>query len=185
MCLQLVDSFLIKCTPAFVSLFQILGQNKARQREKMAHVFEEFASFQDEADNLDSILHSFFVQQKLSFVHYGCFGSWILNHNLALMSQFLLSGFELELFAKYECHYIYWYLCEIILNWQMSTLNRVDNFIMTNEINFLPKNAKKPKKKTSIFEKEILLKTADRHMFSAFYQVCEFNKNLLDLKILN
>lgn len=148
-----------------------MGHNKARQREKIAHVFEEFASFQDEAENLDSILHSFFVQQKLSLVHYGCFGNWIMNHNLNLMSHFLLSGFELELFAKYECHYIYWYLCEIILNWQMSTLNRVDNFLMTNEINFLPKNAKKPKKKKSFFEKETLLKTADRHMFSAFYQV--------------
>lgn len=47
-CLQLVDNFLNKCTPSFVTLFQILGHNKARQREKMAHVFEEFASFQEE-----------------------------------------------------------------------------------------------------------------------------------------
>lgn len=119
---------------------------------------------------MDSILHSFFVQQKLSMIHYGCFGSWILNHNLTMMSIFLISGFELELFAKYECHYVYWYLCEIILNWQTSTLNRVDNCLMTNEINFMPKNAKKPKKKKSVFEKEIMFQTADRHMFSAFYQ---------------
>lgn len=85
------------------------------------------------ADNLDSIFNSMIIQQKLPIPNLPCFSSWILFNNLNLMYLYLISGFELELFSKFEYHYVYWYLCEIILNWQTNTLTRVDNFLLTLE----------------------------------------------------
>lgn len=43
-----MDSFLSKCSPVFTNLIQILGNNKARQREKFAHILEDFANLQEE-----------------------------------------------------------------------------------------------------------------------------------------
>ncbi len=75
------------------------------------------------------------MQHKSSTNHLACFGSWVLYNSLSTMSLYLLSGFELELYSKYEYHYIYWYICEIILNWQINTLYRTENFLINNEQN--------------------------------------------------
>lgn len=45
---QLVDNFLNKCSPVFTNLLQILGHNKARQREKLGQILEDFANLQEE-----------------------------------------------------------------------------------------------------------------------------------------
>ena len=88
------------------------------------------------AENLDRILYSFLTQQKSQITHLAHFGSWILNNNLSIMNHFLVSGLELDLFSKFEYPYVYWYLCEVVLNWQISTLKTLDNFLQTNELNF-------------------------------------------------
>jgi hypothetical protein len=44
----LLENFFNKCSPVFVNLIQILGNNKARQREKFAHILEDLASLQEE-----------------------------------------------------------------------------------------------------------------------------------------
>jgi hypothetical protein len=89
------------------------------------------------------------------------------------MHLYLLLGFELDLYAKFEYHYIYWYICEIILNWQINTLNRTENSLAASEQIFsISKTNKKTKKKTKTFyEKDIAILTANRHMHSAYYQV--------------
>jgi hypothetical protein len=151
-CIHFVDAFLNKCSPMFLALIQILGHNKARQREKLGNIIEDLATLQEEADNLDRILDSFFSQQKTNNQsHLAYFGSWILFNNLTIMNLYLVSGFELDLFSKFEYPYVYWYLFEVILNWQMSTLTRMDNFLLTNELNFpviQPKIIKSPKVKS-------------------------------------
>ena len=48
------------------------------------------------------------MQQKSTQTHIACFGSWILNNSLNIMILYLLFGFELELYSKYEYHFIYW-----------------------------------------------------------------------------
>ena len=85
------------------------------------------------ADNVDRILHSWLTQQKSPINHLACLGSWLLYNSLNVMHLYLLLGFELELYAKFEYHYIYWYICEIILNWQINTLNRTENSLNISE----------------------------------------------------
>lgn len=43
-----VDTFLSHCTRPFANLLQLCGHNRARQRDKLAHLLEEFTALQDE-----------------------------------------------------------------------------------------------------------------------------------------
>lgn len=45
---EYVDSFLLHCVSLFGSLLQLSGHNRARQRDKLAHLLEDFATLQDE-----------------------------------------------------------------------------------------------------------------------------------------
>lgn len=43
-----VDSFLSHCSRPFTLFLQLCGHNRARQRDKLAHLLEEFTTLQDE-----------------------------------------------------------------------------------------------------------------------------------------
>lgn len=43
-----VDTFLSHCTRPFANFLQLCGHNRARQRDKLAHLLEEFTAVQDE-----------------------------------------------------------------------------------------------------------------------------------------
>lgn len=43
-----VDTFFHHCTSIFGSLVQLSGHNRARQRDKLAHLLEDFANLHDE-----------------------------------------------------------------------------------------------------------------------------------------
>lgn len=48
------------------------------------------------------------LKQEPQRQHLACLGTWVLYHNLRIMIQYLLSGFELELYSMHEYYYIYW-----------------------------------------------------------------------------
>jgi len=175
-CKSLVDTLMAKCAAVFLTLTQIMGNNRARQREKLGQILEDFAVLQEHADNVDRALDSYMTQSKMNQSHLACYGSWILHNSLSIMTLYLLHGFELELYSTYEYHYIYWYLNEVLLNWHAITLNRVENLINSMaEMNLNAaggsKNAKKgSKKKKSAYERELTQLYAHRHMCSALYQ---------------
>lgn len=45
---EFVDMFLLHCGRPFVQLIQLCGHNRARQRERLAHLLEDFSNLQDE-----------------------------------------------------------------------------------------------------------------------------------------
>ncbi|GAB1298268.1 N-alpha-acetyltransferase 35, NatC auxiliary subunit [Apodemus speciosus] len=104
-----IDSFVTHCVRVqpFCSLVQIHGHNRARQRDKLGHILEEFATLQDEAEKVDAALHTMLLKQEPQRQHLACLGTWVLYHNLRIMIQYLLSGFELELYSMHEYYYIY------------------------------------------------------------------------------
>ncbi|XP_023554940.1 N-alpha-acetyltransferase 35, NatC auxiliary subunit [Octodon degus] len=102
-----IDSFVTHCVRPFCSLIQIHGHNRARQRDKLGHILEEFATLQDEAEKVDAALHTMLLKQEPQRQHLACLGTWVLYHNLRIMIQYLLSGFELELYSMHEYYYIY------------------------------------------------------------------------------
>jgi len=46
-----VENFLKHCSRSFIQLIQLCGHNRARQRDKLAHLLEDFAELQDEVQN--------------------------------------------------------------------------------------------------------------------------------------
>lgn len=130
---ECLEIFFTRCIKPMFFLIQINGHNRARQRDKLAQVLEELASLQYEADRVDNFLNLLYSKQETSFSHLGYLSTWVLYHILRVMIQYLLSGFELELYSVHEYSYIYWYLYEFLFNWMVSTLNRARTFIADQE----------------------------------------------------
>jgi len=114
----------------------VTGHNRARQRDKWAHQLEELASLQDEAEKLDGFIHNMMLKTDSAWVYRACISSWVLYQTLRVMIRYILSGLELELYSEHEYHYIFWYLCEGLFNWLLSTLSRADSFFTEHEALF-------------------------------------------------
>merc|ERR1711936_186518 len=53
-----LDTFFSQCCRPFGLLLQATGHNRARQRDKISQLLEEFSSVQEEADRLDNMLNT-------------------------------------------------------------------------------------------------------------------------------
>ncbi|KAG7246930.1 hypothetical protein CRUP_023194, partial [Coryphaenoides rupestris] len=94
---------------------------------------DSFVTHCSRAEKVDAALHSLLMKLEPQRQHLACLGTWILYHNLRIMIQYLLSGFELELYSMHEYYYIYWYLSEFLYAWLMSTLSRAESSQMAEE----------------------------------------------------
>ncbi|XP_054724414.1 N-alpha-acetyltransferase 35, NatC auxiliary subunit-like [Uloborus diversus] len=171
---EYVETFLSHCVRPFCTLVQISGHNRARQRDKLSHLLEEMAALQEEADKVDAFLHNLSAKTENSMPHLACFGTWILYHTLKVMIQYLLSGFELELYSSHEYVYIFWYLHEFLYGWIVSSLYRANTFLGDFDDQYYSKgrNAKrnKKKKKTQLHKKEITLYQAYQNLCGGCYK---------------
>ncbi|XP_043265952.1 N-alpha-acetyltransferase 35, NatC auxiliary subunit [Colletes gigas] len=173
---EYVDSFMSHCVSLFSSLLQLTGHNRARQRNKLAHLLEEFAALQDEAERVDAFLHTLSLKSITPRSHLACFGTWILYHTLRIMVMYLLSGFELELYSVHEYHYIFWYLYEFLYGWLVSAITRADTFLKEqDEQNDARKGrrARKNNKKKSTprpYNLEILMYQAMQNICGGYYK---------------
>ncbi|XP_014293858.1 N-alpha-acetyltransferase 35, NatC auxiliary subunit [Halyomorpha halys] len=170
-----LECFLGHCVRPFSNLIQLCGHNRARQRDKLAHLLEDFANLQDEAERVDAYLHSLSKKCENVRPHLACFGTWVLYHTLRVMIMFLLSGFELELYSTHEYHYIFWYLYEFLYGWLVSSLSRADAFLseqeILNEQNKTKRRCKsKLKKKARPYAKEITINQALQNMCGGYYK---------------
>ena len=116
---------------------QTFGHNKARQRDKIPTLLEEFALVQEEADKLDTMLNAVVstgqspgAQTNSNMLY---LSTWLLYHVLRLMIRYILSGFELELFSVHEYPYMYWYLYELLYPWLTTCLHRADSCLLDYE----------------------------------------------------
>ncbi|XP_029035765.1 N-alpha-acetyltransferase 35, NatC auxiliary subunit [Osmia bicornis bicornis] len=176
---EYVDSFLSHCVSVFGSLLQLTGHNRARQRDKLAHLLEDFATLQDEAERVDGFLHTLCSKIDTHRSHLACFGTWILYHTLRVMVMYLLSGFELELYSVHEYHYIFWYLYEFLYGWLVSAITRADTFLIDQDVHNDThkgrggkKSAKNKKKKSTPrpYDLEILMYQAMQNICGGYYK---------------
>ncbi|XP_009574219.1 PREDICTED: N-alpha-acetyltransferase 35, NatC auxiliary subunit-like [Fulmarus glacialis] len=116
------------------------------------------------------------LKQEPQRQHLACLGTWVLYHNLRIMIQYLLSGFELELYSMHEYYYIYWYLSEFLYAWLMSTLSRADSSQMAEERIMEEqqkgRSSKKTKKKKKVrpLSREITMSQAYQNMCAGMYK---------------
>ena len=176
---EYVDSFMTHCISLFGNLLQLTGHNRARQRDKLAHLLEDFATLQDEAERVDGYLQTLFVKSVPPKSHLACFGTWILYHTLRVMVMYLLSGFELELYSVHEYHYIFWYLYEFLYGWLVSAISRADTFLIDQDAHNdahkgrgAKKSAKNKKKKSTPrpFDLEIWMYQAMQNICGGYYK---------------
>ncbi len=139
-------AFIGKASRVMISLIQAHGHNRARQRERLGDILEEFGNLQDEADKADSELNQILQEIDNKRQHLACFGSWVLLHALEIMVEYILLGFELELFNPHEFHYVYWYL-DFLSGWGINCFSRAERLVMAQEQHIEKKCGKKDKKR--------------------------------------
>lgn len=123
---------------AMYTFLQTCGFNRARQRDRLVRLLDDFVNLQDEAERVDAYLHSLVVKTKPTDIprqYLACFGTWVLYNSLRAMCSFLLSGLELELYSVHEYLYIFWYLYEFLFGWVVSALTRADSFLAQEALN--------------------------------------------------
>ncbi|XP_037080058.1 N-alpha-acetyltransferase 35, NatC auxiliary subunit-like isoform X1 [Pollicipes pollicipes] len=174
-----VDLFMCHCQVAFYQLLQVTGHNRARQRQKLEMVLADLAGLQEEAERVDTLLDGLCRQLEPARHHLVCFTTWILYHVLRVMIQYLLSGFELELYSVHEYHYIYWYLSECLYGWMVSTLNRADSFLAEHEAatELAAQRARsnkksRAKKRKGRYERDVVMTQALQNLCGGLHKTC-------------
>ncbi|KAG8181137.1 hypothetical protein JTE90_002497 [Oedothorax gibbosus] len=167
-----VEIFLAHCIRPFCTLIQITGHNRARQRDKLSHLLEELSALQEEADKVDSFNNALMKMENSAHTSY--FGTWILYHTLKVMIQYLLSGFELELYSSHEYIYIFWYLYEFLYGWMVSSLSRANTFLNEYEDQLYKNNRSKKgnrkKKRLQAHRREIIYYQILQNMCGGYYK---------------
>ncbi|KAG1655274.1 N-alpha-acetyltransferase 35, NatC auxiliary subunit [Nymphon striatum] len=176
-CKEFIDDFLNHCVRPLCGVIKLCGHNRARQRDKLAHILEELVALQSRADKVDTYLYNISSKLEPPRPHLACFGIWILYHTVRVMISFLLSGFELELYSRHEYEYIFWYLKEFLFNWIISALSQADQVLVGQESiveKQLPKskNSKKNKKKKKYrsHAREMSFYQAQQSLCSGYYK---------------
>lgn len=152
---QCLDTFFSQCARPFGLLLRACGHNRARQRDKMVLILEEFSTVQEEADKIDNMLNSLSLQSEggSGQSHALFLTTWLLYHVIRVMVRYVLSGFELELYARHEYCYIFYYLHELLYPWLINCLHRADNILSEHnertEARRRDKNKKKQAKSAS------------------------------------
>lgn len=173
---EIVEGFFNRCLIPFKSVIQTYGNNRARQREKIAIVLKDFGCVMEESVTLDRYLSS-----KLNHSFFGFLQFWVLFYKLSLMSQYLLSGFELELYSLHEYPYMFmeldyiWDYITLLLKRAAEICQQPDVYIKSASTN-LNKNRKKQgkskcKQQNNLHEQEILYYKGISHLAGAFQRI--------------
>lgn len=146
-----LDYFLEQCQKPLTKLLRTTCLNRARQREKLEGVLYDLSSLVSNAEKLDAYFN---VQAKnleidISLADISYFNCWTSYYLIRSMIQYLLFGFELELYSEHEFYFIYWYLQENLLSWMVSNLVRARNLLGQFDSFDSLLNSQKPKGKNS------------------------------------
>lgn len=174
---EMADSLLLHAVRPMCSLVQIHGHNRARQRDKFGQLLEELAGLQDQAEKIDASLHTLMAKAEAKKTYEASFSCWVMYHTLRTMLHYVQSGFELELYAIHEYHYIFWYLSDFLYAWFISTVSQADSMLGDHESQYAEpqgkgrSNKKKVKRKRSRpLERELALSKAAQALCSGYYK---------------
>lgn len=177
----------------------INGNNKCRQRQLMNKNILLWDSLQVNCESFELKLWELFnINDK--FTESDELGlpltSFIYYNKLSLMIEYLLSGFELELYKDYEIYLIYWYssyLIKILIDHVSSRIILINKY----KLNQLRKKKQK-NKQLSDFKKQSLMKIINQNELLIEYysnlnliieNICQYllilhKDNIIDVKTL-
>lgn len=122
---EITDRFFGRSVSTIVEFLRVFCQHRARQRYKIVRCLEVLGEYQQDTQRLDELLHTISVKFDSQRQHAACFSTWVLYYILQLMIEFVLLGFEFDLYSPFEVHYVYWYL-EFLYGWHETTIKSSD-----------------------------------------------------------
>ena len=126
---EIVQRFFGRAVSPMIEFLRIYCQHRARQRYKIVRSLDMFSELQQETERMDHHLTELTAKLDPQRQHMASFGSWLLYYVLHLMAEYILLGFEYNLYSPFELHYIYWYL-EYIYGWHHTTLKSAEKMLM-------------------------------------------------------
>lgn len=145
-----LEFFLDQCQKPLSKLLRTTCLNRARQRDKLEGILYDLSSLQENAEKLDAFFSLQAQKLEIELAYSDYFNCWATFYLIRSMIQYLLFGFELELYSEHEFHFVYWYLQENLLSAMLLILVRARNFQEQNNLNpkQKSKNAGKPGKQS-------------------------------------
>ena len=152
---ELVDKFLAHVQLPFVDLLTVYCQHRARQRIIIGKYMDTVGDVQLESEALDTQLNELIAkldpQRQVQGGGGGCYSTWLVYYITQLFIDFLLLGFEYQLYSPYEIHYVFWYL-EYMYGWEQMSLKTAGKFFINEPP---PQATGKNKKKGKAKKKEL------------------------------
>lgn len=180
---DIVDRFLGNLHLPYVDLLRVYCQHRACQRGVIGKYLENVCEIQQESESVDQQLHSLTQQLDPQRQHLSCYCTWLVYYVSHLFIDYIVLGFEYNLYSQSEFHYIYWYL-EYSYGWKQMALKTAAR-LLSQEPHLQTKNKKKVKGKKKELprerEVEIALLNVKRSLCIALMRTYE--ALLLDEKI--
>lgn len=149
---DIVDRFLGNMHLPFVGLLRVYCQHRAHQRSMIAKYLDTIYEIQQESEAVDQQLHKLTQQVDPQRQHLSCYCTWLVYYVSKLFVDYILLGFEYNLYSPYEMHYVFWYL-EYSYGWQQMALKTATKLLCQEPL-VLGKNKKKAKGKRKELPKE-------------------------------
>ena len=122
---ELTERFFGRAVHPMSELLRLYCQPRARQQEKTERVLDFLADLQHETQRIDQLQNEVSMKVDPARQHLACYASWVLYHILCLMIDYVVMGFEYNLYSPFEMHYIYWYL-EYLYGWLNTSWKTTD-----------------------------------------------------------
>ena len=123
---ELTERFFGRAIHPMSELLRVYCQPRARQQEKAERVLDFLADLQHETERIDHLQNEVAMKTDPQRQHRACYASWVINHLLHLMIDYVVLGFEYSLYSPFEFHYVYWYL-EYLYGWLHTTWKTADH----------------------------------------------------------
>lgn len=122
---ELTERFFGRAVHPMSELLRLYCQPRARQQEKAERVLDFLADLQHETERIDHLQNEVAMKTDPMRKHLACYASWVLYHTLCLMIDYVVMGFEYNLYSPFEYHYVYWYL-EYLFGWLHTSWKTAD-----------------------------------------------------------
>ena len=122
---ELTERFFGRAVHPMSELLRLYCQPRARQHEKTERVLDFLADLQHETQRIDQLQNEVALKVDPGRQHLACYASWVLYHTLCLMIDYVVVGFEFDLYSPFEMHYVYWYL-EYLYGWLHTSWKTAD-----------------------------------------------------------
>lgn len=170
------DGFLLEISNVLFEWYQNMSQNTCRYRQGFNRQLLMWDSLQATIEQFETELENVEIKDEINELNNSTLlplTSWVYTMKLISMIEFVLKGFELQIYKSWEFGTMYWYSYYLCHHLQ-SSLERISKFIQ-QRLKYIH-NMSKRLKKLKAGEKKESLKRLYRNLVE--YEQPQLNRNL-------